>query len=351
MKLLYWLRLIRWKNLLIIALTMYVVHGIEYYVSALQMIPSKYDVPEWKFGLIVMVMVLLAAAGNIINDYFDIRVDRINKPNRVVIGKYIKRRVAMISHQVLNATAVLVGFYLAYDIGNLWLGLIPVFIASLLWFYSVNLKKRTVVGNLAVALLIAIVPFWAGIFQWELLEMFYTERLLKMNQSLLDFPFMVLAFSVFGFLLTWIREMQKDIEDIIGDEKVGFKTLPIKHGVRFTKVVISVIYIGIFVGLIFLMTSYRDFFNTICVYFRINILVMLIGMLILPLIISWVFTLFAKKKSSHKMSGTITKIAMIGGLFFLNIFFQNVITGNDFDNNPNHYEESTDWEYDENKCR
>ncbi|NNE54469.1 MAG: UbiA family prenyltransferase, partial [Flavobacteriales bacterium] len=160
------IRLTRPLNLLIIVLTMYAMRfGIMRSILELSQTDFELQLSEGSFLLSVIVMVLLAAAGNIINDYFDVRVDRINKPERVLVGRTVKRRVAMVAHHSLNLLAVFISLYLAWKAGIWILFMVPVFMAGSLWSYSLSFKRQFWIGNFIVALMVAIVPLWAGIFE------------------------------------------------------------------------------------------------------------------------------------------------------------------------------------------
>jgi len=308
----YWIKLTRPVNLLIIALTMYLTHW-----TIWKNLNSDQIYPLWKFHFVVLVMVCLAAAGNIINDYFDLRVDRINKPEKVLIGKHVKRRVAMLSHQFLNGFAVLTGFWLAYDVGNLWLGLTPIFIATTLWVYSVVLKKKVLIGNLAVALLIALVPLYSGAFDFlTFSESSFTDTLFddvftQVFGSIVTL-FIILSFAVFGFLLTLIREAQKDLEDLNGDTKVGYQTMPIRFGIAKTKNYLTFLF---FITILALISSLYIFTSTFEKHVFFNGFVTISTLS--PLLKSWWLTIKAKEKNDFQKAGNYTKIAMVLGMFFL----------------------------------
>jgi 4-hydroxybenzoate polyprenyltransferase len=190
--------------------------------------------PDILFYLCVLVVVLLAAGGNVINDYFDQKVDRINRPEKVIVGKLVKRRVAIIVHQVFNIVAVLLSIFLAFKSGVWWFVAIPVFTATLLWIYSPILKKKVLIGNLSVAICVAIIPWWTGVFELHYLSdqtdaMFHPRRLYGYLENWIN------AYTLFAFLLTLSRECIKDIEDIEGDSAEGYKTLPIVWGIGNSK--------------------------------------------------------------------------------------------------------------------
>jgi 4-hydroxybenzoate polyprenyltransferase len=164
----------------------------------------------WLF-LIVASTVMIAAAGYIINDYYDIKIDLINKPDRVVIGKTITRRYAIFFHIVISVTGVGMGLLINWKVGAV--NFVSVF---LLWLYSNNLKRLPLIGNLVVSLLTGLSLF--------LLSFLYEQYL----------P-LVMTYSLFAFFMTLIREIVKDMEDMKGDTTFGCRTLPIVWGIRKTK--------------------------------------------------------------------------------------------------------------------
>ncbi len=164
----------------------------------------------WLF-LLVASTVMIAAAGYIINDYYDIKIDLINKPDRVVIGKTITRRYAIFFHTVISVTGVGMGLLINWKVGAV--NFVSVF---LLWLYSNNLKRLPLIGNLVVSLLTGLSIF--------LLSFLYEQYL----------P-LVMTYSFFAFFMTLIREIVKDMEDMKGDTTFGCRTLPIVWGIRKTK--------------------------------------------------------------------------------------------------------------------
>lgn len=166
--------------------------------------------------LIASSTLLIAASGYIINDYFDVKIDLINKPQEVIIGRHIKRRVAMLWHQVFNILGTLLGW-----IVGLKVFIVNVLAISLLWVYASIFKKKPFVGNLMVA----------GLTGASLVVMavFYTKNDLLIN-----------IYAVFAFGISIIREIVKDIEDTRGDLKYGAKTLPIIWGLRKTKTLLFI---------------------------------------------------------------------------------------------------------------
>ncbi|MCA6380376.1 MAG: geranylgeranylglycerol-phosphate geranylgeranyltransferase [Cytophagales bacterium] len=197
-------RLTRFWNLAIIAFAQYFTAYFLFHQGLLVFADF------WLF-LIVASTVMIAAAGYIINDYYDIKIDLINKPDRVVIGKTITRRYAIFFHTVISVAGVGKGLLINWKVGAV--NFVSVF---LLWLYSNNLKRLPLIGNLVVALLTGLSIF--------LLSFLYEQYL----------P-LVITYSLFAFFMTLIREIVKDMEDMKGDTTFGCRTLPIVWGIRKTK--------------------------------------------------------------------------------------------------------------------
>ena len=197
------LRLTRVWNLVII--------GLAQYCTA-RFLVSTEAIFERSLFLLVMSTILIAAGGYIINDYYDVKIDLINKPERVVIGKGITRRYAILFHSLLSITGVAIGFMLHWKIG-----VVNFICGFLLWLYSNALKRQPFIGNFAVALLTGLSIF--------IVNMLYPPILA-----------LTVIYALFAFFITIVREIIKDLEDLRGDDTFGCKTLPIVWGIRKTKV-------------------------------------------------------------------------------------------------------------------
>lgn len=185
------------------------------------------------FSLLCLSSILIAAAGYIINDYFDLNIDRINKPGKIVVEKIIKRRWAIVWHWIFSFSGIIIGFYVGWKTGVFWLGIANTVCVIVLWFYSTTFKKKLITGNVLISLLTAWVILVIG---------FATHYRIATNVSLygmvnasklLRFTFL---YAGFAFIICLIREVIKDIEDMPGDMKYGCKTMPILWGVHVSKV-------------------------------------------------------------------------------------------------------------------
>ncbi|UYQ91555.1 geranylgeranylglycerol-phosphate geranylgeranyltransferase [Chitinophaga horti] len=221
------LRLIRYPNLIYIALTQFL---LQYCVVApvLRYNGSEPSLPLPHFIVLVLSTVIVAAAGYIINDYFDINIDIVNKPDKMVVDKIISRRWAMAWHTILNMTGVSMGFILAWNIGQIYLGFVQVLSSLLLWFYSTSFKRQVLIGNIVISFLTALSVVVVGFYERQIYESF--EAILSpAGRKLIQ---IISVYAFFAFIISMVREVVKDLEDMIGDSKDGCRTIPIVWGVE-----------------------------------------------------------------------------------------------------------------------
>jgi 4-hydroxybenzoate polyprenyltransferase len=268
-------RLVRMTNLIIIVIT-------QYFTRILLIGPRH----EWKsivmdptMFLLSVSTVCIAAAGYIINDYFDIKIDIVNKPERVVVGRYLKRRWAMGAHQVLNILGALIGLYVSP-----WIFLINILCITLLWFYSERYKRLPFIGNFIVASLTGMTLLMLTI-------------LFPANRDL------VFIYAIFSFFISMIREIVKDMEDMKGDAAHGCRTIPIIWGIAKTK---KFLYVWI-VLLILTMFVMASSLKNPTLLFLFVILLIPIGML--------TFVLFrADTRRNFRKLSSLCKLIMLLGL-------------------------------------
>jgi 4-hydroxybenzoate polyprenyltransferase len=309
--------LVRFPNLLIIAFTQYAMR----YLIMEPLLPSdsfELQFGDFQFALLVFSTMLIAAAGYIINDYFDTRADLINKPKRVVVGVSISRKEAMILHMILNVLGVGIGVYLAFYIGLPSLSLVFVLSTGLLWFYSTNYKKQFLVGNLAVAFLTALVPLMVVLFEIPLLNREYGEVMIRHDANFSYLFAWVSAFSFFAFITTLIREIVKDAEDLEGDNAYGMKTVPIVLGTLWTRLLVTILIVFTLAALIFLLFKHifysvdpPDFFSL--VYFSV--------LLLLPLILLAIQVMVAREKQAYHRASILIKLIMLSGILYSVLVF------------------------------
>jgi 4-hydroxybenzoate polyprenyltransferase len=223
----YFLKLIRAKNLLIILMTMI---GVAYYLMKSNYY-QKVDFHYFDYCLLIFSTLIIAAAGNVINDYFDVKADRINKPEKVIISKYMKPRWAILWHWTFNLLAVLIAIYLSVKYATLVFVFVHLLSINLLWFYSVQLKKKLLISNLIIAFLTALVPLLSVWFFKVLNEGVtpYSPYREESWSTYLDYSF-VYFLAICAFIQNFAREINKDIHDIQGDLVAHVKSLPMKIG-------------------------------------------------------------------------------------------------------------------------
>lgn len=272
--------------------------------------------PGWLFWLLVASTVLIAAGGNVINDYFDTRIDRVNRPETLIVGRTVKRRVAMAAHLVLSGAGLLLGLFVAWRSGQLRWALIPVLAVGALWTYSTRLKRMFLIGNGAVAVLSALVPITVGLYEVTALAMKYplTVDLFESDGTprtlAFDFNtpwFWILGYGVFAFLTTLAREVQKDLADVKGDEADGCRTLPIVWGTGWAQAV-AMLYLALaLVGVLFVrMRLLHDPLS----YWYVGLAV------IAPLLLAAGFTYNAASRREYTTAGNLTKAAMVLAILY-----------------------------------
>lgn len=298
------LKLIRFENLLILIFTLC---SMRYFV--IQSVSERTYFSEVTFWLLVISTTLIAAAGYIINDYFDVKTDKINHPETVVIDKVIKRRTAMLLHLVFSGIGLLLGAWLAYRCFALRLVLFQVVAISLLWYYSTHFKKQLLIGNLVIALLTAVIPFMP--LAYEVLNgvhvntAFFDQEPEKLK-LLVGITF---VFSGFAFLTSLIREIVKDMEDFKGDIQTGCKTMPIAWGIITTKVVtffLIIITLGVLGFSIFKLWQWHH--KTASFYLIMTVFV--------PLCILILQVIRAKTPFQFKIASLLLKFIMLFGIAF-----------------------------------
>lgn len=231
------LKLFRWPNLLITVLTMTLV---RYYLMAPVLMSEGYmlPMPLWLFVCLVLSVLLIAIGGYIINDYFDIRIDQVNK-GKVILGEKIPVRHAIPLHATFTASGVVLGALTAYMVGNIKLVFIHLLAGLLLWLYSARYKRKPLWGNLVVALLAALVVVMVWLFEVFAMAQ---QGMVILNRA--DWNWMnhsILFMAGFAFIMTLIREMIKDLEDLEGDRRYGCLTLPVVVGVPVVKWIAGVL--------------------------------------------------------------------------------------------------------------
>lgn len=228
-------KLVRYPNLVFIGLTQSLFYFIFLFFPANSPHAYQLKLKPASFLQLTLASILIAAAGYIINDYFDLNIDKINKPSKIIIEKIIRRRWAIVLHLALTITGVILSFWVGYQIGNELLGFMNALCAGLLWVYSTTFKKKLLIGNIIISLLTSWVVLVLYFCELRVSQVFYPlgdgyqqhiTRLFKV----------AILYGGFAFIISMVREVIKDVEDMQGDERYGCKTLPILWGVPAAKV-------------------------------------------------------------------------------------------------------------------
>jgi 4-hydroxybenzoate polyprenyltransferase len=255
------LKLIRWPNLFIVAITMILMRYavVEPVISKISVVlsegkgeltPLVLKFPWYDFIILVIATLFITAGGYVINDYFDIKTDLINR-GEVIVGTRIPRRQAMKWHNILNIAGVAAGFYISWKAGYFWMGIMFLIVSGLLYFYSASYKRQFLIGNLVVAALTAMVPMLVVFYEWPALYRYYAVNAVAPPQLGIVF-YWVGGFALFAFMTTLTREIIKDIEDFEGDMAYGRNTIPVVTGITIAKI-ISIVLIVITVTLLYLV--------------------------------------------------------------------------------------------------
>ena len=334
--LLHFLRLVRVGNLIVIGLTMCIIqvfiaaHG-NSLIGFMFSSPSiaghgptfleQYIYPynlNWEFFFLVLSVVFIAAAGNVINDYFDVKADRVNKPEKLIVGKHIKRRWAIMFNWIFNAIGLAIAGYISYVNGNWWIVLIAFIIINFLWFYSAVYKRKLIAGNILVALMIGIVPIYVLFYN---LPLDAYANVNHGNHYYLGTSYIievVLIISILAFSINFMREIIKDIADMRGDLHLAARTVPIVLGKKRTKVILIILSIP----LLFLMSFYLVdvalsqqlatlIIRPIPTYTNFYVCIILSAICIIT---SMIVLISADKRKIYLLSSNLLKLAMLFGM-------------------------------------
>jgi 4-hydroxybenzoate polyprenyltransferase len=270
--------------------------------------PLYQNFPLRPLAWLMLASVCIAAAGYIINDYFDLNIDRINKPGKNVINSVINRRWALVWHLTLSFAGIF-ATALAVSLSKWYLIIANICCVILLWLYSTSFKRQLLIGNIVISLLTA----------WTVLILFYAQVPLSAaynNNDPVAIKFFRIAFlyAGFAFIISLIREAIKDIQDINGDALYGCNTLPIFAGIRATKIYISVWMIVLAASLIILQLYILQFRWFWAVAYS-------VVLVIIPLLYI-LYKLFTSH-TSHDFGrlSSLTKMVMLTGIFSM-IFFR-----------------------------
>jgi len=226
------LKLIRYKNLLMVLLTLVLtkyalINAFTSAISGLQ------------FVLVAMAILCITAAGYIINDIYDVAADSINKPTKVFIGNTISKKNGVLAYFTLTTIGLTFGVYASFIKEYISFSIFFIIAIVLLYWYSKSLKRIAIVGNIAISFLTALTIFMVFIFEARNIQS--SSNIIEVIVHLftsISVTIAVFLYIIFAFFMTLIREIIKDIEDINGDYASKMKTLPIIIGINRTKKIV-----------------------------------------------------------------------------------------------------------------
>ena len=296
-----YLHLIRYQNLIFIALgQIFIKYGL------FQPFGISITLNAFGFFLLVLATLCIAAGGNIINDIYDVEIDRINKPEKLIIGKQVSEKAAYNLYIVLNVVGVAIGFYLSNIIGRPGFSALFIAFSALLYLYASYLKGVLLIGNLLISALVAMSLIIVGLYD-------LMPAITPSNQATQSTIFsIILDYALFAFCINFIREIVKDLQDINGDKKGNLNTLPIVLGRKRSTMVVFVLGVLFVFGVIFYMYEYLYQQQLLLIYF----LFAIIG----PLLYFCIKTWTAKSKRDFQILSVILKLIMLTGLCSIMLF-------------------------------
>ena len=301
------LKLIRYKNLLMVLLTLVLTK-----YALIDSFESTSYFSNFQFSIISVSILCITAGGYIINDIIDLKADKINKPDKVFIDQTITKQNAIITYLLFSIIGLVLGSYLSFQVSNPMLSFIFIGTIIGLYLYSKVFKRLALIGNLITSFFISLVIITLYIFE---------SNLPKLSTNLLDVfinifesittTLHVFFYAFFAFLITFIREMIKDIEDINGDYAMNMKTLPILIGVKRAKSVVFIVTIFTFC---FLILALKEIFsNTLLFVYSFTFVLIPFAWFLYKLRIT------QHAKQYHQISSAL-KLIMVFGIVSMLIF-------------------------------
>lgn len=317
------LRLIRWKNILVIALTMTAMRMLVIF-PVFNVYGIDVMFPDWGFYMLMLATMLIAAGGYVINDYFDVHIDSVNRSKKMIVGVTMPRRKAIALHLWLSIFGLGCGIAATVATHRFWYVFIFIGAFVSLWIYSRDLKKTAFWGNLLIAMLSGIVPLLVAMTEyfavadsisyWDICHI----NAVKMAMQVIIF------FSAFAFLFSLMREIVKDCEDIEGDKLNGVHSIPVKIGLKKTNIIVALIALisasaVAFFWFYYLARTRFFMFESAPVFY-------LGAFVLLPTIICGVISLFGTAKRKYSFLSAALKWIMVIGIAFSIVFCHIVLS-------------------------
>lgn len=309
-------KLVRWPNLLFLGILLW---AMEYWVAVpvLRHIHWDMAMPWWLMVLVEISCLCIAAGGYVINDYFDIKIDRINRPDRLIVSRTISKESAMWYYRILTVAGIVAGGVVAWISRSWSVGIAYLVVTGLLWFYSASYKRQLIVGNVVVALVAAVPSLLIWAINIGLLRRQYGDILDYANvDSLLGI--WLIGFAGFAFLGTLIREIEKDLEDRDGDRELECHSLPIVWGDNVTRAIVTVLMLLLMAlcgWVIFYVLPFAHGWKDASVRF-------LVFGLWTPMICDLILMWSAKIPSDYRSTQQVMKLVLFLGTMFSFVIFR-----------------------------
>ena len=304
------MHLVRWSNLLFLSALVWLMEK-WVAVPVLDRAAFGEQLPWFTLLLLMAAVVLTAAGGYVINDYFDVKIDRINRPDAVVVTRSVSKPAAMRLSVGLSITGALCGIAVAWLLRSMTLGIIFVLVPGLLWFYSSSYKRLLMIGNLTIAILAGLTPLVVAMANVAQLRLLYGS-ILPYTTLEHDLYAWLGGFALFAFLLTWIREIIKDLQDQMGDRELECHTLPIVWGELWTKIFVTVLLCGTLALIAWLWYSVLPFPHT---WNNLSTRYIALGITVPLLSVVWLLWA-AKIPSDYKTCQQVVKFTMLIGMLY-----------------------------------
>ncbi|MBT0608897.1 geranylgeranylglycerol-phosphate geranylgeranyltransferase [Aequorivita echinoideorum] len=296
-----YLKLIRYQNLLLIALVqIFIKYGLFNPFGAHTILN------DFGFILLLVATLCIAAGGNIINDIYDVAIDRINKPEKLLIGKKISEKSAFRFYILLNMLGVGIGFYLSNAIGRPAFSAMFIIFSALLYLYASYLKGILLIDNILISALVAMSLLIVPVF--DILPVINAG-----NRPLQIGIFKIVwHYTLFAFLINFIREIVKDIQDINGDKNGNLNTLPIAIGRKRTNGIVFILGVLAIFGSVFYTYNFLYNHTFLMLYF--------LFFVIAPLLYFCYAVWDAKTKKNYALLSNLLKIIMLLGMCSIPLF-------------------------------
>ena len=269
------------------------------------------QVPWYTLLLIALATMLIAAGGYVINDYFDVKIDRINRPDRLIVTNMVSKQAAMRLSLCLSFVGLGCGLSAAWLLHSVGIAVVFILVPGLLWFYSSSYKRLFMIGNLIIALLAGLTPLLVAMANVAQLNIRFTV-LLPYTTLVHDLYAWLGGFALFAFMLTWIREVVKDLEDQAGDRELECHSLPVVWGEKPTKLFVSVLFIVTIAMIAYVWWSVLPFprgWDTLSTRY------IILG-IVTPLLGAFVLLWSAKIPSDYRTCQQVLKFTMLLGMLY-----------------------------------